>query len=135
MIYLFTHIVIGKYYSNFLTQFIIGTVTYIVLYLMSREFVNSETFVENKYYLYSLIIIDLSFLLYRSKLTKKYFKKDDIIEKINLAESETPGLSLSSANNSMTELSISDFKLDHSLSEVANTSECETDIFEKIDNK
>ena len=156
MIYLLTHIIIGKHYNNFITQFIIGTIVYIVFYLLSKEFINNTTYNENKYYLYSLIVIDISFLLYRSKITKKYFNKNESVVNINLTEMDTLTLSsihdlnkLSQSNHSIQlnqlnqlnefELDVSDFKIDHEIRDDAdrnsnseiNLSASITDIFEK----
>lgn len=134
MIYLLTHIIVNKHYNNFITQFIIGTIAYIVLYLLAREFINYETYEEHKYYLYSLITIDISFLLYRSKITKKYFKKDELIANINLNNIDNVDntiLSISSvnnANNTNTQTDIeqildaSDYKIEHDINSAISLS-------------
>lgn len=73
MFFLITHLVIDKYYPQIFTQFIIGVVCYIIVFLVLSELVPTMTYTEYKYHLYSLIGIDLAYLVYVAKFQKTFF--------------------------------------------------------------
>jgi len=64
---------IDKYYPQFFTQFIIGVVCYIIVFLILSELVPTMTYTEYKYHLFSLIGIDLAYLVYVARFQKNFF--------------------------------------------------------------
>lgn len=67
MFFLTTHILIGKYYPNLLTQFIIGCTFYIVSFFIIKDVISDDCFDQYKYYIISLISADALFMLYKIK--------------------------------------------------------------------
>ncbi len=67
MFFLITHIFIGKYYPNLVTQFIIGCVCYVVSFLILRDIISVEIYEQYKYYGMALIGIDTAYLVYKGK--------------------------------------------------------------------
>ena len=73
MFFLITNITVGKYYHNFLTQFIIGCIFYIATFISFsvKGFVTIATYEKYKYHFLTLIIVDVLYLLYRYNTAHK----------------------------------------------------------------
>lgn len=78
MFFLITHILIGKYYSNIFTQFIIGCVLYVVSALIIHDIVSEKTYQQYKYYALFLIAADTTFIIYKAKTSPKTKEKEKI---------------------------------------------------------
>ena len=67
MLFFIINLTIGKYYPKFITQFIIGCVLYAFVFLILNDFVSDDIYEKYKYYVLSLVIVDVSFLIYKTK--------------------------------------------------------------------
>ena len=67
MFFLTTQVLIGKYYQNVFTQFIIGCTFYMLTFLIIKDIISNNSFNEHKYYILILIIIDASYMIYKIK--------------------------------------------------------------------
>ena len=119
MFFLITNIAIGKYYSKFFTQFIIGCVCYILAFFILKDFIASGTYQKYKCHIFFLVAIDAAFLVYRSKsqnVKTEDFKEDKLVAHTNEQEnSTTEGKSLSPSSINISE-EINDFKIMHDIS-------------------
>jgi hypothetical protein len=82
MFYLAVNMGIGEYYPSIFTQFVIGTICYIITFLISREIVSQGVYEEYYYHIFSLIVIDITYLMYRSKNSDRHV--NEISEKQNI---------------------------------------------------
>ena len=71
MFFSITSILIGKYYPSLITQFIIGCSCYILSFFIIKDVISNDCLDEYKYYILSLIIVDISFLVYNVKYNLK----------------------------------------------------------------
>jgi len=69
MLFLIINLTIGKYYPKFLTQFIFGCVIYIFLLFIVTDFISDQIYEKYKYYALSLFVIDVTYLIYKTKYT------------------------------------------------------------------
>ena len=143
MFFLMTNLVVRKYYSRIVTQFIIGCTCYIVIFFIIKDLISENIYEKYKYYVLFLIIVDTMFLLYsirtspikqintqpQEKFTVKTISENIISDTQN---ENTPNLTLSSE--------INDFKITHdiTLSDTMNntslfsTSESDNDPNKKV---
>lgn len=116
MFFLITHITVGKYYTNFFTQFVIGCTCYMIFFLMLRDLISSQTYEKYKYYIFILIFVDLSFIIYKAKICNKNDTKlqtisvvrmqPEQISSTDLPTGSTPSITFSSSE-------VNDFKITH----------------------
>lgn len=90
MFFLLTHILIGKYYPNLITQFIIGCICYIVAYFLIRDTVSEEMYEQYKYYGFALVGIDTAFLIYKGKNKTEIQKESQNYDNQNYIQSYSP---------------------------------------------
>jgi len=105
MFFLTVHFIVDKYYPQIFSQFIIGVVCYIITYLILSEFISVATYNEYKYYLGSLVSIDLAYLIYIAKYQKNVQSSNIYHQEPNVMIppkiSEEPQKLLPSINNKL----------------------------------
>ena len=110
---------IGKYYPSLFTQFIIGCVCYAVSFMILKDLIMDTTCEQYKYHVILLVMIDATYLVYRSKSTK-----DQNISVSHVGHDEPKKKSQNTStdirSNSMYSVSLSseinDYKITHDLS-------------------
>ena len=146
MFFLITHILIGKYYPSLVTQFIIGCTCYILSFFIIKDIIDEESFNECKYYVLSLIIADVIFIVYKTKsrINISAIKQfPNHIVKENKVENFTTDLKTGSTHSVTLSSEINDFKITHDLSitdpndenSMFSTSDNEPKIKDKIEIK
>lgn len=132
MFFLITNITIGKYYPNLFTQLVLGCICYIISFLFLKDFISCETYDKYKYYALCLIIIDSSYLFYKSKTKEKIINNNNRNVPTVKSEPETNTASDKSFDlYSTTSSEVNDFKINHDLS----TSSDNLDMFSTSDEK
>jgi|SRR5271154_1741075 len=121
MFFLITHLIIGKYYPSFFTQFIIGCTCYAISFVILKDFITVRTYEHYKYHMLFLVVIDASYLVYvthNTSLKELSEKPIEITSTINIIDTS------SDVNDAKTDLvhsisllsDINDFKITHDLS-------------------
>lgn len=77
MFFLATNIIVGKYYPNFLVQFVIGCIAYIFVIVIVKDLMILPTPEKYKYYILALLLVDAFYLVYRYQNVKISDKKID----------------------------------------------------------
>src|SRR5437868_11592610 len=113
MLFLIINSIIGKYYPKFITQFIIGCVSYSLFFLILHDFILDSTYNKYKYYALSLVIIDLSYFIYKTNFEEKItFDKPPKIQKRDddniISESNKIDSEMSSDSNNINGLSLTE---------------------------
>lgn len=131
MFFLITHILIGKYYPNLFTQFIIGCTFYILSFIIIKDIITNNIYEQYKCYILPLVTIDIIFLIYKTKTnleSKKISQQFKITDrKDNIIHSSTDF-----SNRSITLSSeINNFKIVHDNSEQTD----KNSIFSISDNE
>lgn len=124
---------VGKYYPNLVTQFIIGCSFYVVSFLMVRDICTGCNFDQYKYYILSLIIIDASFLFFKTKSTITSQKNSEPAEPfdfVKMTENISSDLKTGSIQSISLSSEINDYKITHDISLSDNSS-----IFSNSDEK
>ena len=67
MFFLLSHILVGKYFPNFLTQLIIGCSFYIISLYIVRDILSKTNIDQLKYLALSAAIIDVTFIIFRRR--------------------------------------------------------------------
>lgn len=110
MFFLITHVSIGKFCPNMLTQFIIGFLCYVISFFIGKDLLGTDFVEKYKYYIFLLIIIDGIFIIYEKN------KKNVFVKKIPIHQNK---------------LESDDYKITHELS----LTESENTIFSSSDEK
>ena len=120
MFFLITHLLIGKYYPSLFTQFIIGFSCYVLSFLLIKDIISDDCCDKYKYYALSLVAVDATYLIYRSK---SKMDKNDPTEKMSPIDNNTVVENISTTDvktgsiQSITLSSeINDYKITHELS-------------------
>jgi len=119
MFFLTTNILIGKYYPNLFTQFIIGCACYILSFLIIKDIITLDNYKQYKYHVLCLIVIDTSYLIYLTNRKRHVQNINTQYEKIepnqklenistDLKTGSMPSITLSSE--------INDVRITHDLS-------------------
>uniref|UniRef100_A0A6C0LV12 Uncharacterized protein n=1 Tax=viral metagenome TaxID=1070528 RepID=A0A6C0LV12_9ZZZZ len=102
MFFLLIHFIVKN--PNFISQLIMGCVCYVILFFIMKDFVSNKSFQEYKYYIGSLLIIDILFLIYNHHVSKK--KVDSQIEHIIPLMQETNSSIESNPNSESNDIRI-----------------------------
>lgn len=120
MFFLIVHTITGKYYPNFLTQFILGCVCYIFFFFIIKDLITDFNYDKYKYYIISLIMVDLILLVYLTRGAKKASLFNKIENKnstkiyYNRSQNNTLSYDLSEISDE------NDYKVTHDLSSSEN---------------
>jgi len=90
--------IIGKYYPKFFTQFIIGCSCYVITFIILKDFISKRTYEKYKYYILSLIAVDISYLIYQAKTSGA--KEKNTQQNKNITDAKTPEQSTTDAASS-----------------------------------
>ena len=139
MFFLIAHVLIGKYYPSLITQFIIGCTFYILTFFIIKDIIDADSIEQYKYYALSLIAIDASFIIYKSRCqtdTTKTVQPQQIIEPNNKIENITTDLKTGTLQSISLSSEINDYRITHdlSLSESGNDNSMFSTSDEKINN-
>ena len=138
MFFLITNIVIGKYYPNLFTQFVVGFVCYLFAFFILKDFISPDTYQMYKYYILFLIGIDAIFLVYRAKsqnIPTEKIEMDETVESTpNSEDTVTEGKSLSPSSLSFSD-EINDLKIIHDISTSSDNYSLFSSDVEKTDDK
>ena len=107
MFFLITHIFIGKYYPNVVTQFIIGCICYVVSFLIISDVISHETYEQYKYYGLSLIGIDTAYLIYIGKTQKSNNTIVQTIQPKTLTRTVSQTTTNTTTSNNVSNISLS----------------------------
>lgn len=137
MFFLLTHIMIGKYYPNLFTQFIIGCICYIIAFLLLKDLYADDFIVTYKYQILSLLLLDIFFIIYEvkndSQKSKTSTETNQTINSENnectTTENKTGGIYSISLSSE-----INDFRITHDPS-VSEISIEENSLFSTSDEK
>lgn len=111
--------IIGKYYPNFFTQFLVGCVFYTIAFFILIDIIPEKIYNEYKYYMVTLISADLSFLVYKAKFTESPQKEEDeknIIDNTDENTTERWNNYTNSATTIDISSDINDFRITHDIS-------------------
>lgn len=141
MIFLFTNLFIGKYYQNIYTQLVIAFVCYLLIFIIARDILSVCTYQSYRYYIYILVIFDISFIIYKIKklMSNKYVPNNK--DKITLSseQSETIDLKSGSFENfsekSLSDISLSSESNDYKISHDTNSFELDGLFSSSSDDK
>ena len=67
MFFLLSHILVGKYYPNFLTQLIIGCSFYVISFFIVKGVLSKTSIEQLKYLALSAVAIDATFIIFRKR--------------------------------------------------------------------
>jgi hypothetical protein len=129
MFFLFTHMLIGKYYPSLITQFIIGCICYFLTFLIIRDIINNNCIEQYKYYALLLIAVDTSFIIYKAKCQidstkmvqpyetdKSNNNNDNTTTDLKTGNFRTGSFQTASFHSVSLSSEINDFKITHDLS-------------------
>lgn len=135
MFFLITHILIGKYYPNLFTQFIIGCTFYVLTYLIIKDIIPNIYHNQYKNYAITLIIADASFMIFRAKkkIDSKKINKQEEFNENKEKEQITTDLKTGSIHSITLSSEINDYKITHELS--LSDSDIKKSIFSTSDEK
>ena len=121
MFFLITHILINKHHPNLATQFIIGCTCYVVLFLIVQERFGWDRIEPYKYYILALIAIDVSFLVYQTKIemrSRRQVETHIMIEPVGRTDTDSMisrSPTTCSLHSSTLSSEIDDYKISHDL--------------------
>lgn len=121
MFFLITHILINKHHPNLVTQFIIGCTCYVVLFLIVQERFGWEVIEPYKYYILTLIAIDVGFLVYQTKSemgSRQQVETHIMIEPVGCTDTDSMidrSATTCSLHSSTLSSEIDDYKISHDL--------------------
>ncbi len=119
MFFLITHLLIGKYYPSVITQFIIGCTCYILIFFIIKDIINSDCIKQYKYYALSLIAVDASFIVYKTKCqmdSTKPIQPYQSVQLENKTENTSTDLKTGSIHSVTLSSELNDFRITHDLS-------------------
>lgn len=67
MFFLLSHILVGKYYPNFLTQLIVGCSFYVISFFIFKGILSKTCIEQLKYLALSAAAIDVTFIIFRKR--------------------------------------------------------------------
>ena len=119
MFFLVTHILIGKYYPNLITQFIIGCSFYVISFLIIKDILTGCNYNQYKYYALALIVIDASFLIFKTKSkidSQKPKEATEAFDFIKKTDNTTSDLKTGTIQSVSLSSEINDYRITHDLS-------------------
>lgn len=67
MLFLITHITFHKYYPKLFTQFVIGSVFYVIMFLFLKEIIDWEIYDQYRIHFLFLLVVDILYLCFVSR--------------------------------------------------------------------